>query len=727
MESFVSSITENYPWLMPGLIMLMIGLVAAAVLAAASKVFYVWVDPRVTAVEDALPGANCGGCGFTGCAACAEAIVAGTASANACVAGGADTTRKVAEAMGVEVGFVEPKIAEHYCEGGDRAPRKYHYDGVMDCRAAAQLFGGDILCKHGCLGLGTCVDACPFDALRMTDQGVPEVDPEKCVGCGTCEKVCPMGVIELWALSDRLLHFNRIDECLAPCKQLCPAQINIPAYVEFAAEGKYQEAVNVIKERNPLPLVCGRVCPAPCEEGCRRVAIDDEPVHHNYIKRFVADFEMSLPEREKPSTLPDTGKKVAIVGGGPSGLTAAYYLRRLGHSPTIFDSKPAFGGMLRYGIPEYRLPKKILDFEIEEILELGVEAKYNHKMGHDITIESLEKDYDTIYLAMGAWDNASLRAEGEDLNGVWKGTEFLQKRELGIKIDLSDKRVVVVGGGNTAMDACRSALRMGAAEVTLLYRRTRAEMPANEVEIVAAEEEGVHYHFLAAPTRVVGEKGQVKQLEYREMELGEPDASGRRRPVPIEGSETLMDVEVVIAAIGQKPIADWVTDDLRERGLETTKWNTIVADEATLQTGIPHVFVGGDLQTGPALVVDAIGAGRRAARSIHLYLKGEDLSFPDKVMITPAVVEDTYECQVEGICKRPRMPQPELHAGERIKSFEEVDLALSEELIQAEAARCLRCGTICYWTDEQRKEFQDRHKKKAPLEQLSEILTESPR
>jgi Na+-translocating ferredoxin:NAD+ oxidoreductase RNF subunit RnfB len=328
--------------------MLYIGVGAAIILALASWVFYVEVDPRVVAVEDSLPGANCGGCGFTGCGACAEAIVAGGAPVTACVAGGPDVAAKVAAAMGAEVGFVEPKVAEHYCSGGVRALHKYHYDGALDCRAMADIYGGDLLCAQGCLGLGTCVAECPFDALHMNEEGMPEVDMKKCVGCGNCERVCPMGVIHLYSLSDRLLHFNRYDECLPPCKQLCPAQINIPAYVDLAAEGNYQQAINVIKERNPLPLICGRVCPAPCEAGCRRVAIEDEPVHHNYIKRFVADWEMGISERQKPLCLPDTGKKVAVVGGGPGGLSAAYFLRRLGHAVTIFDSKPAFGGMARY-------------------------------------------------------------------------------------------------------------------------------------------------------------------------------------------------------------------------------------------------------------------------------------------------------------------------------------------------------------------------------------------
>jgi NADPH-dependent glutamate synthase beta subunit-like oxidoreductase len=454
------------------------------------------------------------------------------------------------------------------------------------------------------------------------------------------------------------------------------------------------------------------------------VAIEDEPVHHNYIKRFVADWEMSVPERKMPARLPDTGKKVAIVGGGPCGLTAAYYLRRLGHHVTLFDSKPELGGMLRYGIPEYRLPKKILDFEIKEILDLGVEVKCEVELGKDFTIPLLEKDHDAILLAMGAWDNSSLRCEGEDLDGVWKGTEFLQKRELGIHVNLKDMKVVVVGGGNTAMDACRSALRQGAGEVTLLYRRTRKEMPANAVEIVAAEHEGVKYHFLAAPVQLIGdEQGKLRQIEYLKMELGEPDKSGRRRPVPIEGSETVMDVDVVIAAIGQRPFTGWFTEDLPERGLKLTKWDTIDADEKTLQTSIPHIFTGGDIWSGPALLVDAIGTGRRAARSIHRYLNSGDLSFPEGTYHQAAAVPESKEVKITGVHKVPKVSQPELPVEERIKTFEEVDLTLTPELMKAEAERCMRCGTICYFTDEEK----DRHLKgKKRIKAIKELLRKSP-
>jgi formate dehydrogenase beta subunit len=688
----------------PALVMLGIGFAAAGVLAVAARIFHVEVDPRIAGVEDVLPGANCGGCGYTGCSACAEAMVQGKAAVDACIAGGDDVTAGVAAILGGAAGSAEPRIAYHNCTGGERADRKYHYEGAHDCRAMFDLHGGDLVCKHGCLGLGTCVRDCPFDALEMNDEGFPEVIPERCTGCGTCERECPTKVIKIFRLTDSLLHFNNENECAAPCKQLCPAQIDIPRYVDLVADEKYAEAIAVIKERNPLPLICGRVCPAPCEVGCRRTQLDEAPVHHNFIKRYVADWEMKQKQRIKPAVLADTGKKVAIIGGGPCGLSAAYYLRRLGHHPKIFDSKPALGGMMRYGIPEYRLPKKVLDSEIDSILGLGVDVDLNVALGKDIQYSELDAEYDAILMVMGAWDNSSLRCEGEDLDGVWKGTEFLEKRELGIKVDLENKHVVVVGGGNTAMDACRTALRMHAADVTLLYRRTRKEMPANEVEIVAGEHEGVNYHFLAAPTRLIGDDaGKLKQIEYRRMELGEPDSSGRRRPVAVEGSETALDVDVVIAAIGQRPLTDWYTDELKEAGMKLTRWGTIEANAETLQSDIPNVFTGGDLWTGPALLIDAVGTGRQAARSIHRFMNGQDLGFPAGSQVVPKAVKESGLVQISGVGHLPRAEQIELPVAARLLGFDEVDLEITPEQMRAEADRCMRCGTLCYFTDNSKK------------------------
>ncbi|MBW1777346.1 MAG: FAD-dependent oxidoreductase, partial [Deltaproteobacteria bacterium] len=417
------------------------------------------------------------------------------------------------------------------------------------------------------------------------------------------------------------------------------------------------------------------------------------------LKRFVADREMHSGKRIPVPCAPDTGKKVAVIGGGPAGLTCAYYLRRLGHDVTIYEAMPELGGMIRYGIPEYRLPKKVLDWEIEGILNLGIRVHTHVKLGIDFNLPSVvAAGYDAIFLGVGAWKDYSLKIEGEDLPGCYTGIDFLSRIASGEMIPIG-RRAVVVGGGNTAIDCVRTLIRLGAEEVYILYRRTRKEMPANAVEIEAAEHEGVKFIFLAAPVRVVGDdQGNATHLEYLKMELGEPDASGRRRPVPVEGSETLLEADMIISAIGQQPEITFKEEGKRVQSLKTTRWNTIDVDPETLQSSIPYIFAAGDAATGPSLVVDAIGGGRRAARSIHLYLSGQAVTPPEKALFKRHIPGTLFD-SVPGIQKIPRIPMPELPVEERICSFVEVDQVISEEDAKKESSRCLDCGRICYNKD----------------------------
>jgi len=673
-----------------------LGLLAAAGLGYAARIFYVEVDPKVAAIEEALPGANCGGCGFPGCSGAAVAIAEGRARANVCVAGGPAVWTAVAAVMGVEVELREPEVAKVKCRGGvSRAERRFDYGGITDCRAAVLLAGGDKICDVGCLGLGTCEANCPFGAIKLGPDRLPVVDEAKCTGCGTCVRLCPKNVLRLESVSSKLIHLNTNWECLAPCQATCPAQIDIPAYINLIAQGQYIEAVKKIKERNPLPLTCGRVCPHPCEDKCRRNMLD-EPVNINHLKRFAADYELGSGRHIVPPLAADTGKKVAIIGGGPAGLSAAYFLRRLGHSPTIFEAMPQLGGMLRYGIPEYRLPKKVLDWEIEGIINLGVEVHLEKRLGRDFTLPELrQQGYDAIFLATGAWNSRQMGVEGEEqLEGVLSGTIFLAKRGLGEDTPIGEK-VVVIGGGNTAMDAARTSWRLGAKEVTLLYRRSRKEMPANEIEIEEAEREGIKFHFLAAPTRLIGdENGRVRKLEYIRMELGEPDASGRRRPVPVEGSETVLEVDNVFAAIGQYADVSFVPPEGPD-ALAINRWKAIDGHPKTLQTSVPEIFVGGDTYTGPATVVEGIGAGRRAARSIHLLLSGQPVE-PQPDEFKGPVVDRVHPDDLQGLEKSPRVKMPELAPEERALNFKEVELGLTEEQARREAVRCLNCGLFCF-------------------------------
>jgi NADPH-dependent glutamate synthase beta subunit-like oxidoreductase/NAD-dependent dihydropyrimidine dehydrogenase PreA subunit len=679
------------------LVLFGIGFTAAVVLAVASKLLYVYEDPRIGQVESVLAGANCGGCGYPGCAGAAQGVVEGKAGATVCVIGGDEVAANVAAIMGLAFSSMEKQIAFVDCTGGTRAEDIYEYAGVKDCRAQSLLYNGSKMCPEGCLGYGTCVTACQFGAIEMGPNGYPVVDPVLCTACGGCAQVCPRGVITIWGMSARITHLNETTDCLAPCRQKCPGQINIPRYIEQVSRGDYAGALETIRERIPMPLSIGRVCPHPCESACRRSHVD-EAVGINMIKRFTADWEMNSGTRLPIPCAPDTGRKIAVVGGGPAGISCAFYLRRLGHSPTIFESMPKLGGQLRYGIPEYRLPKDVLDWEINGILDLGIDVEYQKVFGTDFDLDSLKADgYEAVFLGIGAWMNLTLRIDGEDADGVETGTEFLTK--VGLNMDTGiGRKVVVIGGGNTAIDTSRTSVRLGA-DVTLMYRRSKDEMPANMEEILGAEEEGVKYLFLAAPTRIVAnEAGHVTHVEYIKMELGEPDASGRRRPVPIEGSETLIEADAVYTAIGQKPELSCLYDETGACRLGETKWRTLDAHPVTLQTAMPHVFTGGDMHTGPSLVITALGEGRKAARSIHQYLTDGAPHYSSKLQLD--LMPYTMFTNVPDVGYRQRSTMPHLiECDERTCTFKEIEGALKSEEAKHETCRCLRCGLTCYNRD----------------------------
>lgn len=492
-------------------------------------------------------------------------------------------------------------------------------------------------------------------------------------------------VVQSRKIAMELLMSAHDGDCVAPCQLNCPARTDCQGYVGLIANGEYEAALKLIKNKVSLPASIGRVCPHPCETACRRGKVD-EAINIAQLKAFAADMDSNsdsyLPEKDAP-----TGKKIAIIGGGPAGLTAAYRLAISGHEVTVYDMMEKMGGMLRYGIPQYRLPKEVLDKEIAIIKKLGVKMINGVKLGKDFTIASLKAQNDAVIVAVGAWKSSSMRTPGEELDGIYGGIDFLRAVALKQEINIGDK-VVICGGGNTAMDACRTAVRLGAKEVYCVYRRTRNEMPAEDIEITEAEEEGVQFKFLTNPISFNGEDGKVKSVTLQLMELGEPDASGRRRPVAIEGKTEELDVDSVIVAIGQK----LVNEDVSE--LKLTDRGNIEADIDTFKTNIEGVFAIGDATNrGASIAIEAIGEANRCALSIDAYLNGEDIE--TRVPYISRRDEELIDFQSKEKCPA-RKPQV-LPAAERKNNFDEVCLGYTEEDAKAEASRCLECGCKEYY------------------------------
>ena len=520
-----------------------------------------------------------------------------------------------------------------------------------------------------------------------------EGNPKLCKACAT--EIAPgmvirtntERVIESRKTNLELLLSNHTGDCRPPCVLACPGQTDCQGYVGLIANGEYEKALELIKDKIPLPAALGRVCPHPCEEACRRGLID-EPISIQQLKRFAADVDLEgevfVPECEE-----DTGKSVAIIGGGPMGLSAAYFLRQMGHDVTIFESMPNAGGMLRYGIPEYRLPKAVLDEEIATIESMGVEIITNTKFGVDIPFETVRSDYDAVLLGIGAWVSTGVGCKGEDAEGVIGGIDFLRRVVRNEEIGMG-RKVAIVGGGNTAMDACRTAVRLGAEEVYNIYRRTKDEMPADMVEIEEAEEEGVIFKNLTNPIEVVkDENGHVKEVVLQVMELGEPDASGRRKPVPVEGKTETLAIDTMILAIGQAV-------DATVFDCDKTRKNAIAYDPDTFMTSIPGVFAGGDCGNDKiSIAIEAIADARKAADSIDAYLYGEVLKYEKPYVVErDDITEKTFEDR-ERMC-RPEIPQ--LSPEERKDNFSEViPEGFTEEQAVAEASRCLECGCHDYF------------------------------
>ena len=549
---------------------------------------------------------------------------------------------------------------------------------------------------------------------------IAHVDKEKCVACGKCVEVCPAGAAKLgqklctkngpveypkhelpddnhWGPDkwDEDYRDNNMKNCYdsgtAPCKTACPAHIAVQGYIKMAAEGRYLDALKLIKQDNPFPAVCGSICNRRCEDACTRGTIDS-PVAIDEIKRFIAEQELNAETRYVPArrtyraSTEDYAEHIAVIGAGPAGMSCAYYLANMGYPVTVFEKNPVPGGMLTLGIPNFRLEKDVVNAEIEVLREMGVEFKCGVEVGKDVTLDELRaQGYKGFFLGIGAQKSSALRIPGEELEGVFGGVEFMREVNLGSKPAIGDK-VAVIGGGNVAMDVCRTAVRLGAKETYVVYRRSEDEMPADKMEVAEAKEEGVKFLFLNSPAEIIGEDGKVKALKVEVMELGEPDEKGRRKPVGTGKFETI-EVSAVIGAIGQKVDLGGIAPE----GMTFNKNGTIIADAVTLQTSQPDVFVGGDVYTGPKFAIDAIAAGREAAISLHRYVHpGQSLTLArnrrdfielDKSNLAIAVESfDNSSRQVPG------------HDAKKAKSFSNDRMAFTEEQVKAETARCLGCG-----------------------------------
>ncbi|MFC2026459.1 FAD-dependent oxidoreductase [Chloroflexota bacterium] len=495
---------------------------------------------------------------------------------------------------------------------------------------------------------------------------------DNCIGCYTCARNCPHGCIDI-VTSEK----GKGGLIPAPCTQACPSHVDAARYIRCLAQGKPDEALAVIREKIPFPSVCGYICAHPCESSCNRGLID-EPIAIRMLKRFAVDNDTGI-WKQRSKTAHPSGKQVAVIGAGPAGLTAAYYLAKLcGRAVTVFEALPQPGGMMRYGIPEYRLPDKILSDNISEIENVGVKIKTDTRIDHPESL--LEEDFSAIFIAIGAHQAIKLGIEGEDNPKILGGIDFLREVKLGKKVGLGN-RVAVIGGGNSAMDSARTALRLGAKEVSIIYRRTRAEMPASPEEIDDSLDEGIKILFLVAPTRVTSHNNEL-ELECVRMKLGKEDASGRRRPEPIEGSEFVVELDNIISAIGQRPR---LPDPF---GLATGRGNTIQIDNDTLATAREGIFAGGDAVLGPATVIQAIAHGRQAAISIDKYLGGSGII--DETLALPEEIVDREGGPREGW-------RPETSAiphQQRLNSFNGAELGWDKDSALSETERCLRCDLV---------------------------------
>jgi NADPH-dependent glutamate synthase beta subunit-like oxidoreductase len=672
-----------------------IGLLAGLGLALASKIFYVYVDPKIVAVEEALPGANCGGCGFPGCSGAASAIVRGEAPPNICVGGGTDVHARVGQILGVAVEEREPDFARPGCSYGvDTADLKYIYDGVNDCRAAALLSGGAKECPIGCLGLGTCVRACPFGALSMGPNQLPVVDTTLCTGCGTCERICPKHIITLTSASKRITSEYVTDECTAPCQRTCPTGIDIPGYIREISAGNYEEALRIIKEKCPLPLICGHICPAPCELQCRRNFVD-EGVAINWLKRFAAEYEMTTGRHINPYKSPLTGHRIALIGGGAEGLTAAYYLARMGYEPTIFEAKPQLGGILRYVIAENRLPRNVLDHDIHGILEMGVDAKTDMVMGVDFTLASLIKEgFDAVLLTSGGFDSRKILQSGPEgphssVPGIFLMLDLLAALTGDHKPDLRG-HVVIVDTSPMGVSMARKCREMGAGKVTIVSHMPLHFLPAEFQNLTGLRNDGIEIQPNCRVVRLGGTADRLERIRLNCIDVR----------TGVESDKDLTDAETLVVSSGRLPELLLVPPtDKGESSPDAGAWQTV--ETFSTFPGQDGRGLFGSPEPGrisdSSAVVKAILSGRRLARAVHMHFSTGVIDPVEHLACEADHVLDVDSVHSVNLLERQLPGITDIEGpGKTAWIFPKELPGLDESAARKEAERCLQCGLICY-------------------------------
>jgi len=663
-----------------------LGILVGIGLAVASKIFYVYVDPKILEIEDVLPGANCGGCGLPGCGANAEAIVAGKAAPNSCVAAGPETAAAIAAIMGVAIEAKEPDIAAPGCSYGVAdADVKFDYAGLNDCRAAALMSGGMKVCHIGCLGFGSCAKACPFGAISMSENGLPVVDEERCTGCGTCERVCPKNIIRMSSVTLRILREYTDEDCTTPCQRACPAGIDICGYIGWIARGDYRRSLQVIKERLPFPATIGRICPRFCEEQCRRL-YTDEAVAINNLKRFVADREMESGQRVLPYRAPTTGRRIAVVGGGVEGLSAAYFCARLGHDATVFEGAEKLGGLLRSAIAKNRLTDDVLDWDIEGILAMGVTAETGKVLGQDFSVASLlAQSYGAVFLATGGWDSRlekyGRRTAPSPVNGLHLLIDQVRAREK------AEGNLLFVGGGDMALDAAIDHLKAGRGTAAVLFREGPADTGVSDDNRSAAEAAGVRMLYGRSVTRMEGCGEALTACDIRDL------ADGALETVAVDG---------LVLSSGRFPESIFTRLPEASEGEDIPPEETEAADASSLcwQSVEPYrraaygaetgLLAPGDALTDFSGAVKAIGAGRRSAASIHQVLYGLEPELPGNAVHAASPVQNVDHTSGVGTSLRAVTPVSVSRDGVASES------RYTEEMAVAEADRCLQCGLVCY-------------------------------